>query len=70
VGACLMFKELRGKDHYEKLRYLKLWILEERGYRQTLINLGIGRNHCTGNFLFYKKPHAIASDELRDAAII
>ena len=34
-----MFKELRGKDYHERLRYLNLWTLEESRNRQDLIEV-------------------------------
>ena len=32
-----MFTKLKGKDYYERLRYLNLWTLEERWNRHDLI---------------------------------
>jgi len=34
-----MFTELKGKDYYERLRYLNLYTLEERRNRQDLIEV-------------------------------
>ena len=34
-----MFTELKGKDYYERLRYLNLCTLEERRNRQDLIGV-------------------------------
>ena len=39
-----MFKELRGNDYHERLRYLNLWTLEE----------GTNRHDLTEVFKMYK----------------
>jgi len=38
-----MFTELKGKDYYERLRYVNLWTLEERTNRWDLIEV----SRCT-----------------------
>jgi len=34
-----MFKELKGKEDHERLRYLNVWTLEEKRNRQDLIEI-------------------------------